>query len=351
MKRINFAILLVAVLPVLGGCPQVGNIRIVEDTPEDLETLLAENKYMRARQLTGKYPALDSLALQKRVRSLEQKYEKSVWSEATTLEADGKLHAAVQVLSDALQKMPHSNRLRDLRNSIEQKRVFRLRVNERETLLARGRYLSGELRLFDKNSKLEPPDKSRQAEHKRNQADAITLSAQLVEHARLAQGDADLPAAMSCLDVSDSLHSSAEASILRSELQSIRKSNDKVTQEKASAKQAQIKRKETIRHREQTEILLAETGAALKAGKLQTAREAFSKIPATRRKDADVMAIKARLDKAVGARVEQLVTSGDALYRAEKINPALNAWKEALTLSPENQEIHERTVRANKVLA
>jgi tetratricopeptide (TPR) repeat protein len=351
MKRTDIIILLVMVLPVLGGCPQVGNIRIVEDTPEDLEGLLAGNEYMRARQLTGKYPALDTLELQKRVRSLEQKYEKSVWSEATSLEAEGRLHAAVEVLSDGLQKMPHSNRLRDLRNSIEQKRVFRLRVNERETLLAHGRYLSGRLSLYEKNSRLEPPDKNRQREHKLNQAAAIELSTQLVKHARLALGDADLAAAMSCLDVSDSLHTSAEASTLRSELKSIRNSNAKVTQQKASAKQAKIKQKETIRHREQSGILLTETAAALTAGRLQMAREAFLKIPASRSADADVMAMKARLDKAVGTRVEQLMTSGDALYRAEKINPALSAWKEALTLSPENQEIRERTVRANKVLA
>ena len=63
------------------------------------------------------------------------------------------------------------------------------------------------------------------------------------------------------------------------------------------------------------------------------------------------MAVQQQLDKVVGTRVEELVASGDALYRAEKINPALNVWNEALTLSPENQEIRERTIRANKVLA
>jgi vacuolar-type H+-ATPase subunit F/Vma7 len=351
MKRISVILLLVALLPVLGGCTRVSNIRIMEDSPGDLETLLAEHEYMRVRQLTGKYPALDSVELQERVRSLEKEYEKSVWNEATTVEADGDLHAAVQVLSNALQKMPHSDRLRDLRNSIEQKRVYRLRVNERETLQARGRYLSDQLRLYEDNSKLEPPDRSRLTKYERNRKDAIELSARLTEHARLALGDADLPAAQACLDVADSLHTSPEATALRSELRGIRKSNAVVTQQKASAKQARIKRKETIKHRELTEILLAQTNEALKAGKLQAARKAFLEIPASRRGDQDVMEIQARLDKAVGARVEQLVTSGDALYRAEKINPALNVWNEALALSPENQEIRERTQRANKVLA
>jgi len=351
MKRISVVFLLVALLPVLGGCPQLSNIRIVEDTPGDLEALLAEHEYMRVRQLTGKYPSLDSVELQERIRSLEQAYEKSVWSEATSVETSGDLHAAVQVLSDALQKMPHSKRLRDLRNSIEQKRVYLLRVNERETLQARGRYLSEQLRLYEDNSKLDPPGRFRQAAHERDLADAIELSARLVEHARFAMGDADLSAAQACLDVSDSLHASPEATALRSELRAIRKMNAMVTQQKASAKQARIKRKQTIKHREQTELLLTETREALKAGKLQAARKAFSNIPETRRSDQDVMEIQARLDKAVGARVAHLKTTGDALYRAEKINPALNVWNEALALSPGNQEIRERTVRANKVLA
>lgn len=351
MKRTRVIFLLVTLLPVLGGCPQFSNIRIVEDAPGDMEALLAEHEYMRVRQLTGKYPSLDSVELQERVRSLEQAYEKSVLSEATSVEAGGDLHTAVQVLSDALQKVPHSKRLRDLRNGIEQKRVYRLRVNERETLQARGRYLSEELRLYKDNSKLDPPGRFRQTTHERNQAAAMEISAQLVEHARFAMGDADLSAAEACLDVSDSLHTSPEATALRSELRSIRKMNAMVTQQKASAKQARIKRKETVKHREQTELLLAQTRAALKAGKLQAARKAFLEIPASRSGDRDVMEVQARLDKAVGARVAHLKTTGDALYRAEKINPALNAWNEALALSPGNQEIRERTQRANKVLA
>ena len=351
MKRIKSFMLLASLLPLLGGCPQVSNIRIVEDSPNDLESLLSEHEYMRARQLTGKYPALDSTELQKRIRNLEQDYEKSVWNEATTLEANGELHAAVVLLSDALQKLPHSNRLRHLRNSIEHNRVFRLRVNERNTLLAEGRYMSDQLRLHDEKGGLTPSDLLRQMVRERNQSQAEQISADLVEHARLAIVDGELDAAQSCLDVAGSLHPVPEADELQDKLRSIRKTRAKASQQKASAKQARIKKKQSIIHREQTEKLLAETRVALKAGKLRLARETFLKIPESRRDDEGVVAIRAQLDKLIGARVKELVSSGDALYRAEKINPALHAWNEALALSPDDQEIHERTIRANKVLA
>ena len=351
MKRVRTLLLIIALLPVLGGCPQVGTIRITEDTPADLDTLIADNEYSRVRQLTGKYPALDSAELQYRLQRLERDYESATWTEANRLESADNLHEAVQTLSVALQKIPHSNRLRDLRNSIEQKRVRRLRNNERATYLARGHYLKDQLRIFDDNNKLEPPTRSRQLAHKRNQSEAAVLAGQLITHARFAMDEEDLSAAMTCLELSGELHDSPEAASLRSELQAIRNSLEKNTQQKASIKKAQIKRKQTIKHREQTEILLTETREALQAKKLHVAREAFNKIPSSRSGDEDVIAVRTQLEQAVKQRVDQLITSGDALYRAERINPALREWNEALRLSPDNQEIRERTERANKVLA
>lgn len=351
MKRIRPLLLFVALLPVLGGCPQVGTIRMTEDTPADLESLIADHEYSRVRQLTGKYPALDSIELQNRMQRLERDYETITWTEASLLEIADSLHEAVQTLSVALQKIPHSKRLRELRNDLEQKRVRRLRNNERATLLARGHYLDGQMRIFADNSKLEPPTRLQQLAHARNQSDAAKLASLLITHARFAMDQEDLSAAMACLELSGDLHDSPEAANLRSELQAIRNSLEKTTQHKASIKKARIQRKQTIKHREQTEKLLIETREALDANKLHVAREVFKKIPSTRSNDEDVKAVRTRLEQAVKQRVDQLVTSGDALYRAERINPALREWNEALRLSPDNPEIRERTNRANKVLA
>jgi len=56
MPRTSYCILLAILLPLLAGCPQVGNIRIADDSPETLEYLIAQHEYMYARQLTAKYP-------------------------------------------------------------------------------------------------------------------------------------------------------------------------------------------------------------------------------------------------------------------------------------------------------
>lgn len=351
MNRTSLIVLLLVAIPLLGGCPQVGNIRITDDAPEDLDTLLSEHEYMRVRQLTGKYPSLDSNELQSRLRNLEQQYEQDIWSEANSMESGGDLLAAVRILSDALQKMPHSNRLRDLRNSIEKRRVGMLRKNEREILLAKGRYLAAQLRMHDENIKLEYAGLTGQLEHERNLATASTLAAHLITHARYAMDENNLAAAMECLTTSRELHDTQEATTLQTELHIIRQSLERSTQQKASIKQARIKRKQTKEHRELTDKLLLEARAALKANELHAALDALGKIPESRSNDAAVTEIRNQLNQAVATRVAQLVASGDSLYRAEKINPALKAWNEALSLSPDNTEVRERTERANKVLA
>lgn len=351
MYRISLVALLGGILLLTGGCSPVSNIRIIEDSPGDLGKLIEEHEYVRVRQLTGKHPSLDNPDLQSRLKLHEQEYEQSIWSEAGTLEADGKLHAAVELLSNGLQKLPHSGRLRELRNNIEQIRVYKLRVNEREELLARGKYLASQRRLHNELVKLEPPNTHRQHEHELNQAAAIKIAGLLREHARFALVYDDLKATRACLDLSRKLHDTPETIALHSELQVIEQSLKKTIQKKASIKKIRIDRKQTRVNRQQTQELLEKTQQALDANQLQEARAAFIRIPPSSSKDENVMAVQNNLEHALNKRVEHLTTTGDALYRADKINAALKSWNEALSLDPENSGVRERTERANKVLA
>ena len=124
-------------LPAIAGCSQMETIRIGQDRPEDLQPLIQRHDYARARQLTGKYPSLDTVEVQAWITSQESAYEAAVFSDARTLEKNNDLLGAVQLLSGALQKIPHSSLLRELRNTIEQQRVEQLKTNEREQLVSR----------------------------------------------------------------------------------------------------------------------------------------------------------------------------------------------------------------------
>ncbi|NIV29209.1 MAG: hypothetical protein GWN58_06770, partial [Anaerolineae bacterium] len=88
----NFLFLLLLLLPLLSGCPQVSNIRLGQDTPEDLGQLLENNEYARARMLTGRYPHIDTPEVQSTITTMEAAYESSTYEEARSLETANDLH-------------------------------------------------------------------------------------------------------------------------------------------------------------------------------------------------------------------------------------------------------------------
>jgi tetratricopeptide (TPR) repeat protein len=342
---------LLALLPLLAGCPQMNTIRIGQDTPEDLGPLLENHEYARARLLTGRHPQIDTPEVQITITTLESAYENSTYAEARNLETANDLHSAVQLLTDALQKVPHSTLLRELRQQLEQERVHQLKINEREKLITRANYLLDQQQLYQQHVNLQPPNYTQRRENSRNESEAILLAGQLVEHASYALQLDDPDAAKTCLLLSQSLNESDATSALLEEIRETELVADKKTQQVANSKKATIIRNRSRDEKKKTEQLLAKTKQALEENKLQDARAALAEIPPSTSKDSKVVEVQGDVDQVVGTRVNGLLVKGDTLYRADKLLPALKAWTEALSLDPDNQEVRERIERANKVLA
>ena len=64
MKHKLFRLILALLLPVMAGCSGMDTVRLGQDRPEDLDRLLEQHEYARARQLTSKHPSLDTLEVQ-----------------------------------------------------------------------------------------------------------------------------------------------------------------------------------------------------------------------------------------------------------------------------------------------
>jgi tetratricopeptide (TPR) repeat protein len=352
MYRIARQFLPVLVLiPLLAGCQQMQNIRIAQDAPEDLGTLLENHEYARARLLTGKHPQIDTSEVQTTIIALESAYENSVYAEASSLEAADDLLGAVQLLSDAIQKVPHSTSLRELRYRLEQERVHQLKIHERNTLITRANYLLDQQQLYRQQVNLQPPSNAQRSENSRNESEATLLAGQLLEHARYALQIDDLDTAKNCLQLSERLDESGAASALLAEMREKELLAEKTTQQTASKKEAIIIRDRTRDDKKQTEQLLAEIRQALEDNNLHVARAALAKIPSSASKDSEVLALRDNYEQVVRTRVNDLLLKGDKLYRADIILAALKQWTEALSLDPENREVRERIERANKVLA
>ena len=358
MNRNVFIFLLVMLLTVITGCSGMDTIRLGQDKPEDLDVLLQQHEYARARQLTSRYASLDTPAVQTRISNDESAYEQQVHAEAIAMESDNDLLGAVQLLSSALQKVPHSKSLRELRNSIEPERVKQLQTNEQEQLIARGRYLLDQQKLYREQANLESPTLGQRWEHKRNLKEAQSLAESLLAEGQQALDNNQIALAKTCLQLSQQLNKTPDADAMLAYIQTTEDAHKqvalqetKLAKKKASIKKAKNRKQEKLDDRKKTEILLVEAQQALDKNDLQVARAAMMQIPASTVTDSEVLAIRNDLDQAVDVRVKKLMATGDAQYRADNVLQAVRTWTEALSLAPDNRYLRDRVERANKVLA
>jgi len=358
MKHKLFRLILALLLPVVAGCSGMNTVHFGQDRPADLDRLLEQHEYARARQLTSKYPSLDTQEVQTRVTREEISYEEKIYSQAHELQSGNDLLGAVQLLSAALQKVPHSTSLRELRNTIEPERIKQLQTNEQEQLIARANYILDQRQLYDHQTNLESPSLGKRWEHTRNQKEAVKLSERLLKHGQQALQDDNPELAKICLQLSQSLHKTQEVDALLADIHTedeaykqAARQQTRLAQKKAKRRKAQDRKKEQQVQKNKTEVLLAETQQALAEDDLQVARAAFVQIPPSAVTDSEVLATQDNLDQAVDVRVKKLMTTGDAQYRADDVLLAVRTWTKALSLDPDNLELRERVERANKVLA
>jgi tetratricopeptide (TPR) repeat protein len=358
MKRKVIQLLLALLLPVLSGCSGMDTIRLGQDKPEDLDKLLQQHEYARVRQLTSKYASLDTVAIQTRISNDESAYEQQIHAEVLALESGNDLLGAVQLLSTALQKIPHSNSLRELRNAIEPERVKQLQSNEQEQLIARARYILNQQKLYQEQANLEAPTRGQRREHKRNIKEAQSLAEDLLKHGQQAFDLNQIALAKTCLQLSQELNQTPEADAMLAQVQATEDAHQQVAiqetrlaKKKAKIKKARSRKKERLDDRKKTEILIAGARQALEADDLQAASAAVVQIPSSADNSSEVLAIREDLDRAVNMRVKKLMATGDAQYRADNVLQAVRSWTEALSLAPDNRFLRDRVERANKVLA
>jgi hypothetical protein len=358
VKRKLIQLLLILLLPVITGCSGMDTIRLGQDKPEDLDKLLQHHEYARARQLTSKHAALDTATIQARISNDERAYEQQVHAEALALESGNDLLGAVEVLSAALQKVPHSISLREMRNTIEPERVKQLQTNEQQQLIARAHYILNQQKLYQQQANLEAPSLGKRWEHKRNNKEALSLAENLQEHGQQALDQNQITLAKTCLQLSQQLNATPEVDSMLAHIHATEDAHKqvalqetKLAKKKASIKKAKSRKKEQLDDRKKTATLLVKAQQALDNDDLQLTRATVMQVPPSAITDSEVVAVQDKLDQAIDVRVKKLMASGDAQYRADNVLQAVRTWTEALSLAPDNRYLRDRVERANKVLS
>ena len=348
----NPALLLIALLlPLFPGCKEINSLLLAQDQPEDIQQLLEQNEFARARQLTGKYPAIDTPELQARISTQEAAYEDSIITRAHELETEDDLLGSVQLLSNTLQKIPNSNSLREYRNRLDRERLEKLRTSEADQLMARAEYVLYQKTFYQQQHNLQSPGMMQHWEHTRNDREAETLAKQLKSQGEHAIRQEDLQTALEYLQLSQKLHDIPETRDLLDKLAATKASRQEVVQKQAGSNKARKQDRLKKRQAKETRKLMETTRQALLVDNLVLAHTTFNQIPSPANKSGEVTALREDLDRAVTTRVTQLTSRGDSEYRADNVDTAIRTWSEALLLDPENQNLQERLERATRVLA
>ena len=347
MRNLTGCLAFLLIMPLLAGCPQMANLRLGQDRPEDMQQLLDQDEYARARQLTRTYPAVATPDMQVAITTLESSYENRIFTDARKLADKQDLRAAIDLLTEASHKIPDSTLLREYRHQLEQERTRQLENNERRQLVARAHYILNEQELSRQQANLQSPSLEQRWRNARNRNESLKLARQLLEHGQIAVQRDELKTASECLELSQALNDTDDAQSVLVELQSKEAAQKTVARKKQATRNKKIR----IGQNQETRNLLVKTRKALDENDLEEARQSFDRIPSVTSNDSKVTAIQAELDQAVDVKVTKLIVQGDAQYRADRVNEAIRTWSEANTLDPDNSKVNERLDRANKVLA
>jgi len=344
-------LLIVLLLPLFPGCKEINSLQLGQDQPENIQQLLEQNEFARARQLTGKYPAIDTPELQARISTQEVAYEDSIITRARKLESEDDLLGAVQLLSNTLQKIPSSNSLREYRNRLDKERIEKLRASEGNQLMARAEYVLNQKKFYQQQHNLQSPGVIQHWEHTRNDREAETLAKQLKNQGEYAIRQEDPQTALEYLQLSQKLHNIPGTRDLLDKLAASKDSRQKIARKQASSSKAGKQDRLKKRQAKETRKLMETTRQALLDENLALAHATFNQIPSPAKESSEVAVLREDLDRAVTKRVTQLTSRGDSEYRADHVNTAIRTWSDALQLDPENQNLKERMERATRVLA
>ena len=343
--------MIVLLLPLFSGCKDLGRLQLTEDRPEDIGQLLEHHEFVRAWQLTGKFPEIATPALHMSISTQEKAYEETISAEAHRLESANKLFAAVKLLSAALHKIPNSRTLREYRNRLEFKRIDRIRANERQQVIARAEYILNKRQYYRQQSSLQAPNPVQTREQARNDAESLTLSAQLLEYGKYAVEHDDINTARKCLKLSKNLDNNAKTSEILDRIPAAKNTQKKVTPQPARSIKAKKQNRARQRQILENNKLLEQARQALAENDIAAAREFLQRVspPANRSKNA--LQLQEELDIAANKQVKELISRGDTEYRADDVLAAISTWSAALMLDPNNQPLIERLDRAGRVLA
>ena len=342
---------------------------------EQIDYLLDRQEYGKALALVADSrkspsPATSDLQeTQEKIHAHIASYEQQVIVKAEKAVAINDWGTAFDLYREALSRVPESMLLQQGEQKLIQRHAEYLEKLELERLIAKGEWILKDL----ETSKVAEASKSGNWLGRyllnRKIANANDFGLELAEYGKSALERGDLPLARRILPLALNLSNTAETRALNRQLQEALKpeareeeaarilNEHQRTVEKGSAPQrtrAEQQAKENrpgVNGQEQKDAkrLLADFRKACKEKQFVEAQQLMSQLKQQGVNTQEFEKLSKQLASDVAAHVKDLIKIGVIHYSQQQYDEALNVWKQAQVLDPENEQLAARIKRVTRV--
>ncbi|WP_299591887.1 hypothetical protein [uncultured Microbulbifer sp.] len=287
-------------------------------------------------------------AQQKSIQQLDtrvQEFEREVINTASGLEQQDDWHGAQQVLSSAARILPESRALLTAQTQLETRRQLREERVRMDLEIHRGEQLLKDVEAYQRLHKLKGPGLMNWLELKNFNRKRRASAKDLQEHAQAALGRREYALAQRGLEVARGLYGD-DLQPDSGELEKI-ESDLALTRQKLSPPKRRPARVSPVKDNKVAILKLQE---ALSAGELIEAQKYLQELQQRSPAPSQLRPLQIQYQAQLDARVNGAIQQGGELYSQGKIEQALDVWREARNLAPENVELQSNIARAEKLL-
>jgi hypothetical protein len=315
-------------------------------------------------------PAISNLQeTQEKINAQIASYERQVIAKAEEAAAKNDWGTAFDVYREALSRVPDSKLLQQGEQKLIQCHAEHLERLELERLIAKGEWTLKDL----ETSKVAEANKSGSWLGRyllnRKIANANDLGLELAAYGKRALERKDLPLAKRILPLALSLSNTTETRALHAQLQEALKPEARkeeeapilneqpriaeiaVAEQRTPAEQQTKEERPGVNGQEQKDAkrLMAEFRKACQEKHFVEAQQLMSRLKKQGVDTQEFKKLSKQLARDVAAHVKDLIKIGVIHYSQQQYDEALNVWKQAQVLDPENEQLAARIKRVTRV--
>lgn len=346
----------IAAALVLPGCAELSVTLGLGDREQAVDRLVEQREYGRALALIDDIPERDPRReyfqyRREQIVQLAREFELERFTTAGELQQTGNWEAALAVYTDALDRYPDGQLLREGLDYLRGEQAKRAAELEFEILVSRGAYLVEALPPQRKLTEVNPEDKAARALLDDLEAEALEVGAILAERGAEALESGDHSLARRLLPLAHRLNPGPEVTARYQALKALERSEKSKVRTQAKRAEAKKRRQAAAHERQRSRNLYAAYEEAAEQGDLARARALLREIVRIEGEDSPAAGLLFETEMRIEQEVKTLAERGSSAYSRGQFEQAVVLWNQALALEPGNEKVQANLKRAERVLA